>query len=270
MKNPSRKTTPAQAQAMVAAPSLPPAHERSFREVLEMIEAARARAYQAVNTELIDLYWRVGEYISRKIETAAWGQGVVIELATYLQRHHPNLRGFTRASLFRMRQFFDTYRNDKKVAALLRQLKWTHHLMILGRCKAADERQFYIRMSVREGWTSRDLDRQLKASLFARAVLSPPKVAATLRQSHPEAAEIFKDSYIVEFLQLPADHSESDLQRGLVARLKDFLIELGRDFCFVGSEYPVQVGGRDFAIDLLFFNRALNSLVAFELKVDEF
>lgn len=142
--------------------------------------------------------------------------------------------------------------------------------MILGRCKLADEREFYIRTSAREGWTSRDLDRQLKASLFARAVLSPPKVAAALRQSHPEAAEIFRDSYIVEFLQLPAEHSEADLHRGLVARLKEFLIELGRDFCFVGSEYPVQVGGRDFSIDLLFFNRALNSLVAFELKVDEF
>lgn len=251
-----------------AIPSAP--HEPAFREVLTLIEGARGRAFHAVNTELIDLYWSVGEYISRKLETAAWGQGVVAELAGYIQRHHPNLRGFTRASLFRMRQFFETYRDDKKVAALLRQLKWTHHLMILGRCKLADEREFYIRTSAREGWTSRDLDRQLKASLFARAVLSPPKVAAALRQSHPEAAEIFRDSYIVEFLQLPAEHSEADLHRGLVARLKEFLIELGRDFCFVGSEYPVQVGGCDFSIDLLFFNRALNSLVAFELKVDEF
>jgi predicted nuclease of restriction endonuclease-like (RecB) superfamily len=245
-------------------------HEPAFREVLALIEGARRRAFQAVNTELIDLYWRVGEYISRKIETAAWGQGVVAELAVYIQRHHPNLRGFTRASLFRMRQFFETYRDDKKVAPLLRQLKWTHHLMILGRCKRAEEREFYIRLSIREGWKSRDLDRQIKASLFARAILSPPKVAATLRQFHPKAAEIFKDSYIVEFLQLPAVHSEANLHLGLVARLKDFLSELGRDFCFVGSEYPVQVGGRDFSIDLLFFNRALNSLVAFELKVDEF
>ena len=245
-------------------------HERDFREVLTLVERARERAFQAVNTELIELYWRVGEYISRKLEMAVWGQGVVAELAAYIQRYHPNLRGFTRASLFRMRQFFETYRGDKKVAALLRQLKWTHHLMILGRCKRPEEREFYIRMSIRERWTSRDLDRQFKASLFARAVLSPPKVAAALRQSHPEAADIFKDSYIVEFLQLPAEHSEADLHCGLVARLKEFLIELGRDFCFVGSEYPVQVGGRDFSIDLLFFNRALNSLVAFELKVDEF
>ncbi len=249
-------------------PSAP--HEPAFREVLALIEGARGRAFHAVNTELIDLYWSVGEYISCKLETAAWGQGVVAELAAYIQRHHPNLRGFTRASLFRMRQLFETYRDDKKVAPLVRQLQWSHHLMIMGRCKRAEEREFYIRLAVRERWKKRDLDRQLKASLFARAVLSPPKVAAALRQSHPEAAEIFRDSYIVEFLQLPAEHSEADLHRGLVARLKEFLIELGRDFCFVGSEYPVQVGGRDFSIDLLFFNRALNSLVAFELKVDEF
>ncbi|MSU49570.1 MAG: DUF1016 domain-containing protein [Opitutus sp.] len=245
-------------------------HEPAFREVLVLIERARQRAFHVVNTELIDLYLRVGEFISRKLETAVWGQGVVAELAAHIQRHHPNLRGFTRASLFRMRQFFDTYRHNKKVAALLRQLQWTQHLMILGRCKRPEEREFYIRLSIREGWKSRDLERQLNASLFARAVLSPPKVAAALRQSHPEAIEIFKDSYLVEFLQLAAGHSEADLHRGLVARLKDFLIELGRDFCFIGSEYPLQVGGRDFALDLLFFNRALNSLVAVELKVDEF
>ena len=101
--------------------------ESDFREVVALIERARERAFHAVNTELIDLYWRVGEFISRKLETAVWGQGVITELAAYIQQHHPNLRGFTRASLFRMRQFFDTYRHDKKVAALLRQLPWSSH-----------------------------------------------------------------------------------------------------------------------------------------------
>ena len=100
--------------------------------------------------------------------------------------------------------------------------------------------------------------------------MSPAKVAAPLRQLHPDAATVFKDSYLVEFLDLPPGHSEADLQRGLVEQLKKFLIELGRDFCYVGSQYPVQVGGRDFELDLLFFNRALNCLVAFELKVVEF
>ena len=115
-----------------------------------------------------------------------------------------------------------------------------------------------------------DLERQLRAALFERTVLNPPRVSPQLAQTHPEAVSIFKDSYVVEFLDLPEGHSEADLHRGMVARLKDFLIELGRDFCFAGSEFPVQVGCRDFALDLLFFHRGLNCLVAIELKVDRF
>jgi len=124
--------------------------EAAFREVVAMIETARALAYHAVNTELIELYWRVGEYISSKLQAAAWGQSVVAELAAYIQRHCPNLRGFTRASLFRVRQFFETYRDDTKVAAVLRQLPWTHHLMILVRCKRPEKREFYLRMVIKK------------------------------------------------------------------------------------------------------------------------
>ena len=156
--------------------------EASFAEVVDLIEQAKRNTFQAVNTELISLYWNVGQYISRKLETAEWGEGVVNRLAEYIQRRNPNLRGFTRASLFRMRQFYETYRNDRKVAALLRQLPWTHHLIILGQCKRQEEREFYLRMSLKEMWSSRELERQLKVSLFERKVLEPPKVAALLRQ----------------------------------------------------------------------------------------
>jgi predicted nuclease of restriction endonuclease-like (RecB) superfamily len=245
-------------------------HEPEFREVLALIEGARERAFHAVNTELIDLYWRVGGAISRRIAANGWGKSTIASLAYYIRSAQPNLRGFSSQNLWRMRQFFDTYDGYSKLSALLRELSWTCNLLILGRCKTPEEREFYLRLATREKWPSRQLDRQLKARVFERAVLNPPKLSAALRESRPEATEVFKDCYIVEFLQLSAAHSEADLHLGLVARLKDFLSELGRDFCFVGSEYPVQVGGRDFSIDLLFFNRALNSLVAFELKVDEF
>ena len=246
------------------------AEEQAFAEVVEMIRAARGRALVAVNTALVDLHWQVGEYISRKLETAAWGEGVVEALARYIQHRHPNLRGFTRPNLFRMRQFFEAYKEHKKVSALLTQLPWTHHLAILGQCKRPEEREFYIRLAAREKWSSRELDRQLRRALFERAVLNPPKVSAALRQLHPGAEAVFRDAYLVEFLDLPREHSESALHRGLVRKLKDFLIELGRDFCFVGSEYPVQVGKRDFALDLLFFHRGLNCLCAIELKVGRF
>lgn len=241
-----------------------------FDEVLRLIDAARTRAVAAVNTTLIELYWSIGEHISRKIESAAWGEGVVDQLAAHIAQTHPNLRGYTRRNLFRMRQFYETYRSDEKVSPLVTQLPWTHNLLILSRSKRAEEREFYLRMATAEKWSKRELERQLAGALFERVVLSPTKVSPPVRQLHPDAATHFKDSYLVEFLDLPPGHSEADLQRGLVEQLKNFLIELGRDFCYVGSHYPVQVGGRDFELDLLFFNRALNCLVAFELKVVEF
>lgn len=251
-----------------------PPTDAASDEVVALIASSRARAIQAVNTTLIDLYWQVGAFISRKIEAAEWGDAVVPELAAYLARTQPGLRGFTRANLFRMRQFFETYRGQAivaavprqlgsgepaqvsppaavasaprpprpkseagpAVAALLRQLSWTHHVIILGQCKRPEEREFYLRLAIRERWSSRELERQLKGALFERSVLHPPRASQVVQQTHAEALSVFKDAYLVEFLELPAAHAESDLHRGLLLKLKDFLIELGRDFCFVGSE----------------------------------
>ncbi|OAH99203.1 hypothetical protein A1353_21065 [Methylomonas methanica] len=241
-----------------------------FTEITQLIVSARQRAVQAVNTTLIDLYWQVGQIISRKIAAAEWGDGVVPQLAAHLAQTQPGLRGFTRSNLFRMRQFYDTYRDDEKVAPLVRQLPWTHNLIILNQSKRPEEREFYLRQAIKEQWGKRELERQLKSALFERTVLNPPNVSPLVTQIHPEALSIFKDSYLVEFLDLPHGHAEADLHQGLVQQLKQFLIELGRDFCFVGSQYPLQVGGRDFALDLLFFHRGLNCLVAIELKVGRF
>ncbi len=241
-----------------------------FTEITQLITAARQRAVQTVSTTLIELYWQVGETISRKIAAAEWGDGVAEHLAEHLATTQPGLRGFTRPNLFRMRQFYETYQGNKIVSALLRQLPWTHNLIILNQSKRPEEREFYLRLAIREKWSSRELERQLKTALFERAVLNPLKMSPLVTQKHPDALNIFKDSYMIEFLDLPQGHAEADLHQGLLQRLKDFLIELGRDFCFVGSEYPLQVGGRDFALDLLFFHRGLNCLVAIELKVGRF
>ncbi len=241
-----------------------------FGEVMDLIQAARQRAFQAVNTTLIDLYWQIGEHISRKIATAEWGAGVVGQLAAHIAKAYPGLRGFTRPNLFRMRQFYEAYRDDQVVSPLVRQLPWTHNLIILSQTKRPEEREFYLRISAQEQWSKRELERQFRTALFERVVLNPANVSPAVRQTHPQAVGVFKDAYVVEFLGLPDAHSESDLHLGLLAKLKAFLIELGRDFCFVGSEFPVQVGGRDFALDLLFFHRGLNCLVAIELKVGRF
>jgi len=169
-----------------------------------------------------------------------------------------------------MRQFYEAYRDLPKVSPLVRQLPWTHNLIILGQGRTTEERAFYLRLAVREGWGKRQLERQLRSGLFERAVLSPPKVSPLVRQLHPGAEEVFKDAYLVEFLNLPEGHSEAELHRGLLANLQRFILEMGRDFSFVGSEYPLQVGRRDFALDLLFFHRGLNALVAIELKAGRF
>lgn len=241
-----------------------------FIEITQLITAARQRAVLAVNTALIELYWQVGQTISRKIAQAEWGDGVVVQLAQHLARTQPGLRGFTRPNLFRMKQFYDTYQGDAIVSPLVRQLPWTHNLIILNQSKRPEEREFYLRLAIREKWSKRELERQFKAALFERTVLNPPKVSAVLSQIQPDVLNMFKDSYLVEFLDLAQGHAEADLHQGLLSKLKNFLIELGRDFCFVGSEYPLQVGGRDFALDLLFFHRGLNCLVAIELKVGRF
>ncbi len=169
-----------------------------------------------------------------------------------------------------MRQLYETYRNDQIVAPLVRQIPWSHHLQILGQCKLPEEREFYLRMAVQEGWSKRQLERQIRAALFERTVLTPPKVAPAVREIHPEALSVFRDSYTLEFLGLPQAHTETDPLHGLVNSLREFLIEIGRDFCFVGSEVPLQVGNQDFALDLLFFHRGLNCLVAIELKWGRF
>jgi predicted nuclease of restriction endonuclease-like (RecB) superfamily len=219
---------------------------------------------------LIDLYWQVGEYISRKIEAAEWGDGIVPQLAQYIARTQPGLRGFTPRNLFRMKQFYESYRGNSIVAALRSQLSWTHHRIILGQSKRPEEREFYLRMAIQEKWSSRQLERQFNLALFEHTVLSPVKVSPAVTGIHPEAASLFKDAYTVEFLGLPQEHTENDLHRGLLDRMKDFMLEFGRDFCFVGSEYPLQVDTLDFALDLLFFHRCLNCLVAMELKVTRF
>ncbi|SEG40441.1 Predicted nuclease of restriction endonuclease-like (RecB) superfamily, DUF1016 family [Legionella quinlivanii DSM 21216] len=247
-----------------------PTYEQSFEDIVNLIAYSKNKAYQAVNTVLIDLYWRIGEYISQKISLAEWGEGVVEHLANYISRTHPGIRGFTRPNLFRMKQFYETYHDDQIISPLVRQLPWTHNLIIINQSKNKEERDFYLHKCIQEQWSKRELERQFKSALYERFILSPVQISRALEQSHPEAKNAFKDTYMVEFLGLQDEHEEIDFHRALLAKLKNFLIELGKDFCFVGTEYPLQVGGRDFLIDLLFFHRGLNCLVAVELKVGRF
>jgi predicted nuclease of restriction endonuclease-like (RecB) superfamily len=244
--------------------------DNRFTDIIQLIKQSRTNALRAVNAELINLYWNIGEYISNKIELSEWGDSVVTELANFIQTHEPEIKGFSDKNLWRMKQFYQTYKDFPKLSTLLREISWSHNLAIFSRCKNVEEREFYLKMAKQENYSFRELERQISASLFERTMIANSKLSTALRETNHDLSNTFKDSYVFEFLNLPDPHSESDLQRGLVRQMKNFILELGKDFLFIGEEYKLQVGKSDFYIDLLFYHRGLQCLVAFELKADKF
>lgn len=244
--------------------------DNRFTDIIQLIKQSRTNAIKAVNAELINLYWNIGEYISKKIEQSEWGDSVVTELANFIQIQEPDIKGFSDKNIWRMKQFYETYKDFPKLSTVLREISWSHNLAIFSRCKTAEEREFYLKLAKQESYSFRELERQISASLFERTMIGSSKLSTVLRESNHDLTNTFKDSYVFEFLNLPDPHNESDLQRGLVRQMKNFILELGKDFLFIGEEYKLQVGNSDFFIDLLFYHRGLQCLVAFELKADKF
>ena len=239
-----------------------------FGAVISIIENAKGRALKAVNAELINMYWEVGEYLSKLCAESSFGDKVVDEVADYIAEANPTIKGFNRRGLYRMRQFYETYKDDEFVSALLTQISWTNHLLIMSKSKSKEERDFYIALTAKEHYSSRELERQLDSSYYERYMLSsgkqPPElVPQTVRNT-------ILDTYVLEFLDLPEQFSERNFRKAIIENLKNFILEFGKDFTFIGEEYRVQVGGQDFFIDLLFYNRALSCLVPIELKIGKF
>jgi predicted nuclease of restriction endonuclease-like (RecB) superfamily len=245
-------------------------HSGEFKEILAIIQAGRSRAFELVNVALIEMYWAIGEQLSRKVSEAGWGKGVVADLASWLSAEAPDLKGFSSSNLWRMKQFFETYSPLPKLATLLRELSWSKHLLLLSGCKTEEEKEFYLLSATRGRWSHRELERQIKNSAFERTMLSDLKLATVSRVLPESVVGVFKDSYMLDFLDLPEAHSEADLQAGLLLNLRKFLMELGDGFAFVGEKVRVQVGNQDFELDLLFYHRDLQCLVAFELKTGRF
>jgi predicted nuclease of restriction endonuclease-like (RecB) superfamily len=244
--------------------------DNRFSDIVQLIKQSRTNAIRAVNAELINLYWNIGEYISKKIEQSEWGDSVVTELANFIQTYEPEIKGFSDKNIWRMKQFYETYKDFPKLSPLVREISWTNNLLIFSRCKTIEEMEFYLKIVKQENYSKRELDRQISASFFERTMIGNSKLSPSVRESNNDFSNAFKDSYVFEFLNLPDPHSESDLQRGLVRQMKNFILELGKDFLFIGEEYKLQVGNSDFYIDLLFYHRGLQCLVAFELKADKF
>ena len=166
-----------------------------------------------------------------------------------------------------MKQFYELYAGNEKVSTVLTQLSWSNHLLIMSSSKSDEEREFYIRLAIRERYSYRQLERQIQSAYYERYMLSRQKL---LPESVGVSGNPFLDSYVVEFLNLPEKFHENDFRKALVEGMRDFILELGKDFTFVGEEYAIQVGNEDYRIDLLFFHRTLRCLVAIELKVGKF
>jgi hypothetical protein len=243
-------------------------HNASYEEMISMIERSHDRAFRAVNRELISLYWDIGAYISDKVRREGWGKSVVADFAAFVQQERPEIRGFSAQNIWRMKQFYETYEGNEKLSAVLREISWTSNLIIMSRVKNDDAKIFYIQLIQRYGYSSRELERQIDSMLYERTMLSEHRNEQVLTQK-PEL-NVLRDSYVLEFLDVPVFHREKDLRKAIVAHIRDFLLEFGKEFSFVAEEYRIQVGNKDFYIDLLLFNRALQCLVAIELKATDF
>ncbi|RCX19499.1 putative nuclease of restriction endonuclease-like (RecB) superfamily [Anaerobacterium chartisolvens] len=243
-------------------------NSEDFGEILSIIEKARENTFRAVNRELISMYWEIGKYISEKVKAKGWGKSVVSDFANFVQNHYVGIQGFSASNIWRMRQFYEIYFESEKLAPLVREISWTNNLIIMSRAKSAEAREFYLMLAVKNRYSKRELERQIDSMLFERTMLSDEKNKVFIAKS--QGLEALRDSYVLEFLDIPHKHKEKVLRKSIVTHLKDFILEFGRDFSFVGEEYRVQVGNKDFFIDLLFYNRELACLVAIELKVGEF
>ena len=236
--------------------------------LIKIIEDSRNNALKKVNEELICMYWKIGEYLSNEAKNTTFGDSYIDSIAKEIQGAFPGIKGFNRRGLYRMKQFYETYAEDEFVSAALTQISWTNHLAIMAKAKTIEERHFYITLCIKESYSSRELERQMDSGYYERYMLSREKLLP------PPIKELgenpFLDSYVIEFLDLPKNFKEADLRKGLIQNMKEFILEIGKDFTFIDKEYKVQVGGEDFRIDLLFFHRGLQCLVAFELKIGKF
>lgn len=243
-------------------------NNNTFDEIVTIIEQARQKAFRAVNRELIEMYWQVGKYVSEKVKSNAWGKSIVQEFANFVQSKYVGIKGFSAQNIWRMKQFYETYADNEKLSPLVRELPWTNNILIMVGAKTDEAREFYLNLCIKNNYSKRELERQLDSMLFERTMISN-QVNQLQLVKHENLASL-RDSYVLEFLDIPDSHSELDLQKAITTNLKNFILEFGGDLSFVGQEYRIQVGNTDFFIDLLFYNRELQCLVAIELKTEKF
>lgn len=281
--------------------------EQDFAQIKNIIEFHRSRASKTVNEESLMMSWRIGQYISEKLRSNEWGAKVVMQLSEYLRSQNPDLKGYSRRNIYNMVAFYEAYSSSEfisvqqrygfdeivqfqtaqlsaaqlQVAAIVQfqtaQLPkvltlttFTNHLTILANCQCSEERLFYILYSNRERLKNKELLRCIENNTYTSLLGSNKHISLGLKDKYAGKPILFKDTAFVDFLNLPQKHNEKQLHNGILEHMKQFVLELGKDFLFVDSEYPITVGSSTFKIDLLFYHRGLRCLVAMELKSKKF
>lgn len=223
----------------------------NFNQIIEIIKRRKDNAYRKVNEELILLYLDVGKFLYELIENSSYGDKITTKAANFMKTNYPEVKGFTKRNIERMVQFYKTYKDDKIATPLVTQLSWTNNLLILSGSKSSEERHFYLQLSIKENYSKRELDRQISSAYYERYLLSEgnalPTTNKTIDEDDYPNTRIL-DLYSLDFLDLPNEYSESDLKNAIVKNLKDFILEVGKDFTFIGDEYRVQVGNHDLFI----------------------
>lgn len=239
-----------------------------FDPILQMIYSAKQKAEYQVNTTIIDLYWEIGQYVCNKANDEGWGRSTVKELSSYILSKEPGIRGYSPQNIWRMKQFYETYRDYEKLSTLLRENTWSNNLHIMSKTKSYEEKEFYLKLARKEHYSARELERQIDSGYYERLVLSSGKAPSEIETK--EMSGVIRDMYMLEFLELPEPYKEKDPKKSILKNFKKFLIEFGKDFLFMGEEYHLQVGTKDYFVDLLFYHRELQCLVAIDLKIDDF
>ena len=246
-------------------------YEIFVEEIKELIHKKQYHTLRMLNSETINLYWEIGKEICRQQEEKGWGKSIVQVLSGELQKEFPGAKGYSAANLWRMRNFYLSYRNSEKLAPLVREISWSNNIVIMEKCKDDLQREFYLQMTRRYGWTKRLLTNFIEAKTYEKYLLNQTNFDLTVREEYKVQAKLaVKDEYIFDFAELSPEYSEHELEMQLINNIRAFLIEMGGDFAFIGNQYHMMVGKRDIYIDLLLFHRRLRCLVAIDLKIGEF
>ena len=251
--------------------SIPEDYYDFLRELKRRILQAQVRAVISVNRELVLLYWQIGRDILNRQQQRGWGAKVIDNIAGDLQKAFPEMKGFSPRNLKYMRSFAEAYPDEQFVQQVVAQIPWGHNLRILDAVKVPVEREWYIRQTIEQGWSRNMLVHQIESALYRRQGKADTNFSRTLPNPQSELAQqLLKDPYNFDFISLGREAQERELEKALIDRIRDFLLELGVGFAFVGSQYHLEVEGEDFYIDLLFYHLRLRCFVVIDLKVEAF